>query len=94
MFGRLGQKLAGAVTGRAAVTTAAAVAGVGLVGGGVAMASSDNIHAPAYPWNHAGPVSAFDTGAIRRGFEVYRNVLDVPQHGFARVPQPGWCVAH
>jgi ubiquinol-cytochrome c reductase cytochrome c1 subunit len=50
------------------------VAGVGLVGGGVAMASSDNIHAPAYPWNHAGPVSAFDTGAIRRGFEVYRNV--------------------
>eukprot|EP00698_Gefionella_okellyi_P017749 TRINITY_DN5234_c0_g1_i1.p1 TRINITY_DN5234_c0_g1~~TRINITY_DN5234_c0_g1_i1.p1 ORF type:complete len:292 (+),score=56.51 TRINITY_DN5234_c0_g1_i1:73-948(+) len=39
-----------------------------------AHASSDALHPTAYPWEHNGVLSSFDHAAIRRGFQVYKNV--------------------
>jgi len=36
--------------------------------------SDDVVHPPAYPWSHLGFASAYDCGALRRGFQVYRQV--------------------
>lgn len=36
--------------------------------------SDDVVHAPAHPWGHLGYASAYDCGALRRGFQVYRQV--------------------
>ena len=32
------------------------------------------LHAPQYPWDHAGLFSAYDHAAIRRGHQVYSQV--------------------
>jgi len=40
----------------------------------VALLSDDVVHAPAYPWRHTGFFSSFDCAALRRGFQVYREV--------------------
>eukprot|EP01082_Thalassiosira_pseudonana_P010613 g9561.t1 g9561 contig37:254212-255124(+) len=32
------------------------------------------LHAPSYPWDHLGLVSSYDCAALRRGFQVYRQV--------------------
>jgi ubiquinol-cytochrome c reductase cytochrome c1 subunit len=32
------------------------------------------LHAPAYPWSHNGLLDTFDHAAIRRGYQVYREV--------------------
>ena len=34
----------------------------------------DVVHPPHYPWRHTGYFSSFDHGALRRGFQVYREV--------------------
>jgi ubiquinol-cytochrome c reductase cytochrome c1 subunit len=53
--------------------------GVGLVltsltaTAGVVLSSGD-VEPPHYPWPHDGYFSSFDTAALRRGFEVYRQV--------------------
>lgn len=56
----------------------AAVAAAGVaVTPGVAMTtfmSADSVHAPTYPWRHTGLFSGFDCAAVRRGFQVYREV--------------------
>lgn len=36
--------------------------------------SDDFAHPPAYPWRHRGYFSSFDSGALRRGLQVYREV--------------------
>lgn len=37
-------------------------------------AAEDGLHPPAYPWAHKGPFDTFDHSAIRRGYQVYREV--------------------
>ena len=32
------------------------------------------MHPPHYPWRHRGYFSSFDHAALRRGFQVYREV--------------------
>jgi len=32
------------------------------------------LHPPAYPWSHAGVLETYDHSAIRRGYQVYREV--------------------
>jgi len=47
----------------------------GLTGvGTIAYCSSDHIEAPAYGWAHDGAMGSYDYAAIRRGFQVYREV--------------------
>jgi len=36
--------------------------------------AEDNIHAPQYPWRHTGWTSTFDHAALRRGYQVYKEV--------------------
>ncbi|OZJ01968.1 Cytochrome c1, heme protein, mitochondrial [Bifiguratus adelaidae] len=36
--------------------------------------ADEGLHPPAYPWPHNGPISTFDHAAIRRGYQVYREV--------------------
>jgi cytochrome c1 len=40
----------------------------------VTLMSDDGIHPPSYPWRHRGFFSSYDCGALRRGFQVYREV--------------------
>ncbi|KAI9291487.1 hypothetical protein K502DRAFT_368409 [Neoconidiobolus thromboides FSU 785] len=39
-----------------------------------ASGADDGLHPPSYPWVHNSPVSTFDHAAIRRGFQVYKEV--------------------
>ena len=32
------------------------------------------LHSPSYPWDHMGLLSSYDCAALRRGFQVYRQV--------------------
>ena len=36
--------------------------------------SDDVVHPPAFPWRHRGFFSSYDHAALRRGFQVYREV--------------------
>ncbi|GAA94828.1 uncharacterized protein L969DRAFT_20212 [Mixia osmundae IAM 14324] len=36
--------------------------------------AEEGLHPPSYPWAHKGPFEAFDHAAIRRGYQVYREV--------------------
>ena len=38
------------------------------------LSDDDVVHPPAYPWRHTGWFSSFDHAALRRGFQVYREV--------------------
>lgn len=38
------------------------------------MNGEDVVHAPHFPWRHTGYFSSFDHAALRRGFQVYREV--------------------
>ena len=40
----------------------------------VALTSDDVVHPEGLPWEHLGLFSAYDCGALRRGFQVYRQV--------------------
>lgn len=53
----------------AAGSALAVVGGAALFSDSLIFASSDVLHAPSYPWSHKGRLSAFDHGAIRRGFQ-------------------------
>lgn len=56
------------------LTPVFAGAGLGaLLSGGVALAE-DVLHPPAYPWPHKGIFETYDHAAMRRGFDVYRQV--------------------
>mmetsp|Transcript_12424 Transcript_12424/g.24656 ORF Transcript_12424/g.24656 Transcript_12424/m.24656 type:complete len:293 (-) Transcript_12424:14-892(-) len=57
------------VAGAAAI----GVAGVAILGA-VASCSDDHIPAPDYPFEHKGMLAAFDKAAVRRGYQVYREV--------------------
>ncbi|GAA5820837.1 hypothetical protein JCM10212_006342 [Sporobolomyces blumeae] len=37
-------------------------------------AADHGLHPPEYPWAHKGPFDTFDHAAIRRGYQVYREV--------------------
>jgi ubiquinol-cytochrome c reductase cytochrome c1 subunit len=56
------------VAAAAAATVAASTATVTFLD------EEDVVHAPHYPWRHTGYFSSFDHGALRRGFQVYREV--------------------
>lgn len=64
--------------GKKALATALGLATAG--GGGVLFALEDSVkadlmlHPPKLPWNHTGPMDAFDHASIRRGYQVYKNV--------------------
>jgi len=55
-----------------AVAAAGAAAAPGFVG--LTMLSDDTVHPPEYPWRHRGYFSSYDCAALRRGFQVYREV--------------------
>ena len=40
----------------------------------VAYSSGDAAHPPAFPWRHRGFFASYDCSALRRGFQVYREV--------------------
>eukprot|EP00543_Licmophora_paradoxa_P005302 CAMPEP_0202455148 /NCGR_PEP_ID=MMETSP1360-20130828/12744_1 /ASSEMBLY_ACC=CAM_ASM_000848 /TAXON_ID=515479 /ORGANISM="Licmophora paradoxa, Strain CCMP2313" /LENGTH=274 /DNA_ID=CAMNT_0049074653 /DNA_START=28 /DNA_END=852 /DNA_ORIENTATION=+ len=40
----------------------------------VTFLSDDVVHAPAFSWEHLGVFSSYDCAALRRGFQVYRQV--------------------
>ena len=64
---------------RVQILTTAGAVGVGAAG--LLYALHQSVHAgdlyqhpPHYPWPHNGPLKSFDHKAIRRGFEVYKQV--------------------
>lgn len=57
----------------AAASTAAAT--LSLLGAPAAARCDDEtLHSAAYPWEHLGLLSSYDCAALRRGFQVYRQV--------------------
>ena len=51
--------------------------GTGIAGVGFALAEEEaehGLHAPQYPWSHAGYFSSYDHASIRRGHQVYTQV--------------------
>jgi ubiquinol-cytochrome c reductase cytochrome c1 subunit len=54
--------------------TAAALAAASVPAMAITLLSDDVVHAPEYPWRHRGFFSSYDVGAVRRGFQVYRQV--------------------
>ncbi|GAB5032694.1 cytochrome c1 [Nannochloropsis oceanica] len=44
------------------------------VAGGVAVCSADHVPSIDYGWNHHGLLASYDYPAVRRGFQVYREV--------------------
>ncbi|XP_027767016.1 cytochrome c1, heme protein, mitochondrial, partial [Empidonax traillii] len=63
----------------AALGVLAAAAGGSLslalsLGGGPLSAGELELHPPAFPWSHGGPLQALDHASLRRGFQVYRQV--------------------
>lgn len=67
------------------------VAGASLASVGVLCSRSseeafadDQIHPTPFPWSHNGPMNAFDTASIKRGFQVYREVC-ASCHGLRRI---------
>ncbi|KAG0256618.1 cytochrome c1, partial [Linnemannia exigua] len=36
--------------------------------------AADGLHAPVYPWDHKKNLATFDHAAIRRGYQVYKEV--------------------
>jgi len=76
--------------------TAATVAAVGCVGlyyqqyglgqsVRAATPAEEGLHATAYPWAHNDMLKTFDHAALRRGFQVYREVC-ASCHSLSRVP--------
>lgn len=47
--------------------------------------TEEGLHPPHYPWEHQGWLKTFDHQALRRGFQVYREVCS-SCHSLARVP--------
>ena len=58
----------------------AAGAAAAVVGAGTHIALAEDeaehgLHAPQHPWSHEGPFSSYDHASIRRGYQVYQQVL-------------------
>jgi ubiquinol-cytochrome c reductase cytochrome c1 subunit len=53
---------------------AAGVAFLATVPVAVTFLENDQSHPPAFPWRHRGLFSSYDCAALRRGFQVYREV--------------------
>ena len=64
--GKGGQRAAGAAMAGLSTAFAGTAA--------VALTSDDVVHPEGLPWEHLGLFSAYDCGALRRGFQVYRQV--------------------
>jgi ubiquinol-cytochrome c reductase cytochrome c1 subunit len=47
-------------------------------------ANDDQLHFTPFPWSHSAPMAAFDVNAVRRGFQVYREVC-ASCHGLSRI---------
>ncbi|RPA95836.1 hypothetical protein L873DRAFT_1773995 [Choiromyces venosus 120613-1] len=47
--------------------------------------AEEGLHPPHYPWEHQGWLKTFDHQALRRGFQVYREVC-ASCHSLSRVP--------
>jgi ubiquinol-cytochrome c reductase cytochrome c1 subunit len=62
------------VAGAVAAATTAAVVAQQSSKPNVAYMSADVAHPPQYPWRHRGFFAAYDCAALRRGFQVYREV--------------------
>lgn len=54
------------------VLAGAAASGVALAA--TANASSNVLQPAKYPWNHSGPLDAYDRASVRRGYQVYKQV--------------------
>merc|ERR1711912_215734 len=65
-----GKKIAAGVVGTA---TAGAV-GLGVALQTAVMAGDLELHPPAFPWSHKGPLDSLDHQGIRRGYIVYKQV--------------------
>merc|ERR1712012_732126 len=65
-----GKKIAAGVVGTA---TAGAV-GLGAALQTAVMAGDLELHPPAFPWSHKGPLDSLDHQGIRRGYIVYKQV--------------------
>merc|ERR1712038_2196775 len=72
-----GKKIAAGVVGTA---TAGAV-GLGVALQTAVMAGDLELHPPAFPWSHKGPLDSLDHQGIRRGYIVYKQVCCLPLHG-------------
>lgn len=57
-----------------ALATASAALAVSSSSSSKTFLSDDAVHPPPYPWRHRGVFSSFDCAALRRGFQVYREV--------------------
>ncbi|KAG0009412.1 cytochrome c1, partial [Podila clonocystis] len=57
----------------AGVATVGAVAYLSMESADANMAA-DGLHAPVYPWDHKKNLATFDHAAIRRGYQVYKEV--------------------
>jgi len=73
------QKILGRVlsAGKQRLGLISGVSGAGAVAcfaSAAALASDDAMHPGQYPWDFAGPLSAFDKASVRRGFQVYKEV--------------------
>lgn len=53
---------------------AAATAATGFTAASVTFLSDDVVHPTSHPWDHAGLLASYDCGALRRGFQVYKEV--------------------
>lgn len=58
------------------LTSAAAVSAMAVASApaGIAFSDDEALHPPHITWNHSGVLQSFDAAAIRRGYEVYKNV--------------------
>ena len=59
---------------RTVLLAGAASLGLSLAATAPATAAGDAAHAPEQHWSHSGLFGTFDRGALRRGFQVYKNV--------------------
>lgn len=60
--------------GRHAKAATAATAATLTAATGITLLDDEVVHAPDYPWDHTGLFSSYDHAALRRGFQVYRQV--------------------
>lgn len=66
LLSKAGKNSTNVIAGTAVASTAAAAS--------ITFLSDDVVHAPGYEWYHTGLFSSFDHAALRRGFQVYRQV--------------------
>jgi ubiquinol-cytochrome c reductase cytochrome c1 subunit len=71
---RAGRNLTPAAKSVLGKSVAAGAVGAGAFAAYTVAASDDHIHTPHYHWPHDGKFSSYDHGAMRRGYEVYRQV--------------------